>query len=268
MRHDPLVGVNLDNAEHFDAEITLRQVAVWGTDTGQGEALSAERNDGRRYTCHSLGKSSNIRDHGIAAFPDTDIRHAPVIVDKTIVGQHLGYCQPISGSDMGKEAVCCSARRILWGAHLRAQFLKAGERGVYVCLVKNLVAADPTVFEGQQLDHSPLGLKASLRGPTRYGCHDRSEFAQPVHSLDVHAEVRRDIPHATRSCGEINCFARYEPSVIDAHRIYCHCRKFVPIEPGVRPDNHRPRVRVNGGFASEIASVEFLEGGVDVVEVE
>ena len=35
---------------------------------------------------------------------------------------------------------------------------------------------------------------------------------------------------------------------------------------GLRDD--RPRVRVGGRFAGEVAGVEFLEGGVDVVEVE
>ena len=30
----------------------------------------------------------------------------------------------------------------------------------------------------------------------------------------------------------------------------------------------RPRVRVRGGFAGEVAGIEFFEGGVDVVGVE
>ena len=34
------------------------------------------------------------------------------------------------------------------------------------------------------------------------------------------------------------------------------------------PDDDRPRVRVGGRFAGEVAGVELLEGGVDVVGVE
>ena len=44
--------------------------------------------------------------------------------------------------------------------------------------------------------------------------------------------------------------------------------KFVPVERGVGLRDDRPRVRVGGRFAGEVAGVEFLEGGVDVVEVE
>ena len=44
--------------------------------------------------------------------------------------------------------------------------------------------------------------------------------------------------------------------------------KFVPVERGVSLCNNRPRVRVSGRFASEVPGIEFLEGGVDVVEVE
>ena len=42
----------------------------------------------------------------------------------------------------------------------------------------------------------------------------------------------------------------------------------MPVERGVRPRDDRPRVRVGGRFAGEVPGVEFLEGGVDVVEVE
>ena len=36
----------------------------------------------------------------------------------------------------------------------------------------------------------------------------------------------------------------------------------------VCPCDDRPRVRVGGRFAGEVPGVEFLEGGVDVVEIE
>ena len=44
--------------------------------------------------------------------------------------------------------------------------------------------------------------------------------------------------------------------------------KFVPVERGVGPRDDRPRVRVGGRFAGEVPSIEFGEGGVDVIKVE
>jgi hypothetical protein len=44
VRREPIVGGELGDTKHFDAEITLLQVAVRGTDTDQGEALPAGRN--------------------------------------------------------------------------------------------------------------------------------------------------------------------------------------------------------------------------------
>src|SRR6202035_3396568 len=90
VRREPIVGVELGDAQHFDAEIPLAPVAVWGTDTGQSEALPADRNHGRRYVCQRVRQGSKIRDHDIAPFPDTDVHHAAAIIDKTVVGQYLG----------------------------------------------------------------------------------------------------------------------------------------------------------------------------------
>ena len=42
----------------------------------------------------------------------------------------------------------------------------------------------------------------------------------------------------------------------------------MPVERGVATRDHRPRLRVGGCFAGEVARVELLEGGVDVVDVE
>ena len=42
----------------------------------------------------------------------------------------------------------------------------------------------------------------------------------------------------------------------------------MPVERGVGARDDRPRVRVGGRFAGEVAGIELLEGGVDVVEVE
>ena len=45
---DPLVGVDLDDAEHLGVE-RLGSLIAADTDTNEGEALPAGRNDGRRH---------------------------------------------------------------------------------------------------------------------------------------------------------------------------------------------------------------------------
>ena len=92
------------------------------------------------------------------------------------------------------------------------------------------------------VDHPPLGVKALLRGPFQHLGDDGSEFVEPMHGLDVDAEVRSDVPHGTKSCGQISPLDRYERSMIDVNRIRSRRGKFVPIERGVGPCNHRPRV--------------------------
>ena len=49
-RHDPVVGIDLDDAEHLNGELTRAEVAIRGTDTTEGKALPAGRDDGRRMS--------------------------------------------------------------------------------------------------------------------------------------------------------------------------------------------------------------------------
>ena len=65
------------------------------------------------------------------------------------------------------------------------QFLKAGERSVEVCLVEDFAAAEQVAFDRENFDHPPLGVEALMRGPLQRVGDDRSEFAQPMHGLDV-----------------------------------------------------------------------------------
>ena len=67
------------------------------------------------------------------------------------------------------------------------QLVEPCERGVEVCLVEEFAAVDQVAFDRQDGDLSPLGVEALLRGPVRRVGDDRSEIAQPMHSLDVDA---------------------------------------------------------------------------------
>ena len=56
--------------------------------------------------------------------------------------------------------------------------------------------------------------------------------------------------------------------MVDVHPIWRYRRQFAPIERGVGTRDHRPRLRVRGGFAGEVPGVELSERGFDVLEVE
>ncbi len=90
-----------------------------------------------------------------------------------------------------------------------------------------------------------------------------------MHSLDVDAEVRSEIPDGADGFGadrsDANVVAR---PVVDGDPVRRRRGEFVSVERGVGLRDDRPRVRVGCRFAGEVPGVEFLEGGVDVVEVE
>ena len=129
-------------------------------------------------------------------------------------------------------------------------------------------AVDHVAFDRQKGDLPPLGVEALLRGPIRHLGDDRSEVAQPMHSLDVDADVGREVPPGTDVRDQLAGRERMRPPVVDVHPVRRRRGEFVPVERGVAARDDRPRVRVGGRFAGEVSGVEFLEGGVDVVEVE
>jgi hypothetical protein len=67
----------------------MLSISTRGTDTSQGEALPAGRNDGR-YVRRSIGQRLQICDHGIATVPQPGIHHGAAVVDETLVGEDLG----------------------------------------------------------------------------------------------------------------------------------------------------------------------------------
>ena len=83
------------------------------------------------------------------------------------------------------EALDRSACRVFQPRCRPAEFLEPRERGVEVCLVEDFAAVDQVAFDRQERDPPPLGVEALLRGPMRRMGDDRSEVAQPMHSLDV-----------------------------------------------------------------------------------
>ena len=122
------------------------------------------------------------------------VHHATAIVAGIVVGQYLGHARPSRGPRSTPRSARSSACRVFQPRRLRLQFLKPRERGVEVCLVEDFAAADQVAFDREEVDHPPLGVEALLRGPMHRLGDDRSEVAQPMHGLDVDADVRREVP--------------------------------------------------------------------------
>ncbi len=153
---------------------------------------------------------------------DPDVHDPTAIVDGKVVGQYLRHRVPVAGREVSLEAVVYSACGVFQLRCRSAEFVEAGERGVEVCLVEDFAAVDQVALDRQNVERPPLGVEALLRGPVRHLGDDRSEVAQPMHRLDVTAEVRRDFQRCTQkmpvmSPGIDVC----DSSVVDVHPIWC-----------------------------------------------
>src|ERR1700744_1155911 len=95
---------------------------------------------------------------------------------------------------------------------------------------------------------------------------DGPQAGESMNRLNVDAEIWGDVPKLADQCGLVTRVRRNEPPMVDGDPV--RCGYFVPVEPGVEPRDHRPRVCVDGRFAGEVSGVEFREGGVDVLRVE
>ena len=62
---DPVVGVDLDGAEHFSSDLAGFRATHRGTNANKREVLPAARDDGRRKALESdLGHCLHVRDMG------------------------------------------------------------------------------------------------------------------------------------------------------------------------------------------------------------
>ena len=185
---DPLVGVDLDDAEH------LRDERLGSLDRGprsvtrEDKALPAGRNDGRRHVRDpEVGDRPHVRDLGVSTMSDSGAHHPTAIVAGKVVGQDLGHGVPVACREVRQEVLVHLACRVFQPRCRPAELLEPRERGVEVCLVEYFAAVDQVAFDRQKFDHPPLGVEALLRGPMRRMGDDRSEVVQPMHGLDVDA---------------------------------------------------------------------------------
>ena len=83
------------------------------------------------------------------------------------------------------------------------------------------------------------------------------------------ADILVEFPPGADVCGQVTrreCAAPRRWSMFTQSGVMAG--QLAPVDRGVGPRDHRPRVRVRRRFAGEVPGIEFLEGGVDVVGVE
>ena len=87
-----------------------------------------------------------------------------------------------------------------------------------------------------------------------------------MYSLDVDVQVWRDVPWRG-VCGQITGREGVPRrwSMLTQSGVV---GELAPVERGEAPADDRPCARVGGRFAGEVAGVELLEGGIEIVKVE
>src|SRR5271168_4354231 len=113
------------------------------------------------------------------------------------------------------------------------EFVEPRECGVEVCLVEYLAAANEVAVDREDADHPPLGVEVLVGNAARGVREDRSEVAQPVHSLGSDAEVRCEVPVGMDGCGQITRVDRYDRPMVRVGEVWRCCGAFVPVEAGV-----------------------------------
>ena len=102
-RRDPLVGVDLDDAEKLHRGTP--RAAVRDETRVRASALTPGRNDGRRYVREpDVGDRPVIFDRGISTLSDSGAHHATAVVAVVVVGHRLGHGVPVAGREARPEA--------------------------------------------------------------------------------------------------------------------------------------------------------------------
>ena len=233
-RHDPIVGVDLDDVEGFILESPrghgptrelVRAQGVRRESRGRSPWSSRSRHQ-RSPACLSMSAS---RPRKTPAF--TTRRRSSTERSRPLL-EHGAQSPAAKYEKTRSMHTRCG---VLQPRCRRVQLLEPRDRGVEVCLVEYLAAVDHVAFDRQNADHPPLGVEALLRGPMRHGSDDRSEVVQPMHSLD--GAARRRVRSHERECMSI-----ISPGANDDPRrwsIFTQsgvvARQFAPIERGVAP---------------------------------
>ena len=210
--------------------------------TSEDEALTAGRN-GDRHDGYGpdLSDGLHVRNFGIPTVSDAAVQYATTIVGQKVVGQQFRHGVPVVHRELRQVTLGHSACRVFQSRRRLVSSFEFRDRGVEVCLVEYFEAVDELAFDRQKVDRPPLGLEA-VRGPIRRVGDKRPKVAQPMHSLNVCAEVRREVPDGTDACGHVTGRESCPAPVVDVHPVRRRCRELAPVVRSVCPCDDRPRV--------------------------
>jgi hypothetical protein len=142
-RSDPLVGADLDDAEHICQKCFGPLIAVREADTHEDEAHPAGRHDGRRQVRDpQVGDRPHVHDLGVSAMSDSRAHHPTAIVTGKVVGQYLRQGIPVACLEGRQEALGHSACRVFQSWFRPAELIEPRDRGFDVCLVEDFAAVD------------------------------------------------------------------------------------------------------------------------------
>ena len=103
-RHDPLVGVDLDDVEGI--VLNRLGIAAGGANTCEDETLAADRHGAHhRYRRSRRRRPPANLDPGIATMLILGIHDPSVIVDRIVVGHELGQGIPVPGREVRPYAL-------------------------------------------------------------------------------------------------------------------------------------------------------------------
>ena len=138
--------------------------------THEDKAFPAGRNDGRRHVRDpEVGDRAHVRDLGVPTVPDPRVDHSTAIVSGKVVGQHLRHGVPVAGREVRQEAFGHLAGRVFQPRRRPGELIEPRDRGVEVCLVEELAAADQVAVEREKATIRHSASKPSCEVPFARG---------------------------------------------------------------------------------------------------
>ena len=156
---------------------------------------------------------------GIPTVSDAGVHGPAAVIVGKVVGQHLRHGVPVASREARIEARIYLARRVFQPRRCPAELVELGDRGVEVFLVEDFAAVDQVAVDRQNGVLLHLGFEALLRGPRRHVRDDRSQVGQPMHCLDMPADVREEVPRSTDIGGHFTGLDGCEQPVVDIHPV-------------------------------------------------
>ena len=201
-----LVGVDLDDVEHVGVKLLGPLIAARAPDTTERETLP--RGSQWRMTSQIVTpRSATVRMFAIATSrpcrtPAFDTRRRSSLKCRRPKSRPCASQSRAAkyASAIGRLTRLAAFSSCGAGWLSSSNLASAASRSASSKNSPRLIRSPSTVMISTI---SPLGVETLLRGPMRHLSEDRSEIVQPMHGLDVDAELRREIPTGTDVCGQV-----------------------------------------------------------------